>query len=138
MNQQEQINELNSTVKCKLGRSKIHGIGVFALRDIKLGESLCLFPVSPVRWYSVPMGSMSKLFPEVRELILSQWASIANGSHFLSPNDSCWMVLYVNHSDDPNYQPNGDYALRDIKKGEEVVEDYRQMENYEKIYTWLK
>ena len=34
----EQIMELSSTVKCKLAPSNIHGIGVFAIRDIKKGE----------------------------------------------------------------------------------------------------
>ena len=137
MNQQDQINELNTVVKCKLAPSKIAGVGVFAISDIQKGDPLYLFPSSNPRWYSVPFGSMSKLYPEVRELILGQWASIANGSHFLSPNDSCWMIVYVNHSDDPNYQTNGDIALRNIKKGEEITSDYRLMDNYDKVFKWL-
>ena len=138
MNQQDQINELNSIVKCKLAPSKIAGVGVFAIRDIQKGDPLYLFPKPNPTWYSVPFGSMSKLFPEVRELILGQWASIVNGSHFLSPNDSCWMIVYVNHSDDPNYQTDGDFALRDIEKGEEITSDYRLMSNHEKVFKFLK
>ena len=137
MNQEEQIIELNSIVKCKLGVSKIQGVGVFAITDIKKGNPLYLFPSPNPKWYSVSFGSMSKLFPEVRELILGQWASIVNGSHFLSPNDSCWMIVYVNHSNDPNYQVNGDFAIRDIEKGEEITSDYRLMTNAEKVFKFL-
>lgn len=138
MNQQDQINELNLIVKCKLAPSKIAGVGVFAIRDIKKGDPLYLFPSPNPHWYSLPFGSMSKLWPEVRELILGQWASIVNGSHFLSPNDSCWMIVYVNHSDNPNYQTNGDIALRDIKKGEEITSDYCLMDNWQKVSPWLQ
>ena len=41
----DQIDFLNKTVKCKLGISKIHNIGVFAIRNIEKGEKLyCLEP----------------------------------------------------------------------------------------------
>lgn len=138
MNQEEQIVHLNTIVKCRIGVSKVHGVGVFAIRDIKAGEPLYLFPDKQPKWFTVPFGSMNKLRPEVRDLILGQWASIVNGSHFLTPNDACWMVLYVNHSDDPNYESKGDFALKDIKAGEEITENYRTMDNYEKVYTFLK
>ena len=137
MSQQEQILELNSTVKCRLGPSKIHGVGVFTLRDIYKDEKLYLLPNEKPHWYHIPPGSMSKLFPEVKELILSQWASIINGSRFLSPNDSCWMGLYINHDDNPNYQADVDKSLRDIKKGEEITENYRLMNNWQTAFPWL-
>ena len=34
----QQIAELNEEIRCHLKPSSIHGIGVFALRDIKKGE----------------------------------------------------------------------------------------------------
>ena len=40
MNHNEQLYHLNCEVKCRLGQSKIHGVGVFALEDIKKGENL--------------------------------------------------------------------------------------------------
>lgn len=143
MNEQErQIYELNATVKCKLAPSKIHGIGVFAIRDIQKGERLYVRPdasQSPELrvWYKVPFGSFGKLFPEVRELILDRWPSVVNGGLFTSPNEQ-WPVLWMNHSDDPNYESKTDSALRDIRKGEEITEDYRTMDNWEKVFPWLK
>lgn len=136
--QERQITELNSTIKCKLAPSKIHGIGVFAIRDIQAGERVYARPDGMAHhWYSVPYGSLGKLFPEVREVVLTQWPSIVNGSHFTSPND-VWPILFMNHQDDPNYEVKTDCAIKDIKKGEEITENYRLMLNYEKIYPWLK
>lgn len=135
LNQQEQINELNSTVKVRIGISKVHGIGVIAIQDIKAGERCYCVPVkSLARWYSIPWGSLNKLFPPVKELIFDQWPSIINGSHFLSPNYTAWPVLFMNHSLYPNFDQFTDTAIKDIKAGEELFEDYRLMENWE--MTW--
>ena len=138
--QDTQIAELNSSVKVKLAASKIHGVGVFALTDIHKGEKLYCFPnfvKNGIKWYSVPYGSLNKLFPEIKDLILERWPSIINGSHFLSPNDMCWLVTFINHSDAPNYDVATDSAIVDIQKGEEITENYRRMDNYAKIYPFL-
>lgn len=37
---------LNKTVWCKLGPSKIHGVGVFAIRDILKGQKLTDFSLT--------------------------------------------------------------------------------------------
>ena len=37
---QEQIDELNNTVWCLLGQSKIHGIGVIAIKDIQINTKI--------------------------------------------------------------------------------------------------
>ena len=138
MKQEEQINELNDRVKCYLAPSQIAGVGIFALRDISKGQKLWLFPNIKLKWYDLSLTNLNKLFPEVKELILGQWASIVNGSAFLSPQDSCWFILYCNHSDSPNYDVKTDLALKDIKKGEEITEDYKEMINWEKVYPFLK
>ena len=138
MTQEEQIVFLNSTVKCKLGASSIHGIGVFALFDIPKGQKLYCFPDPKIEWFNIPYGSLNKLLPEIKELVLERWPSIVNGSHFLSPNEMAWLVTFMNHSENPNYSLDTDSATRDIKRGEEVTEDYRKMINCEKIYPWLK
>ena len=137
MTRNEQIDFLNETVKCRLAPSPVHGIGVFAMRDIKKGDTLHCFPKHPAQWFNIPFGSMSKLLPEVKELILQRWPSIVNGSAFISPNDMMWMVTFINHADDPNYDVGTDTALRDIRKGEEIFEDYRLMDNHGMVYPWL-
>jgi len=129
-----EIAELNTEIRVKLAPSKTHGIGVFAIRDIPRGQRVYCIPHLNPKWYTVPWGSMSKLFPEVRELIVERWPSIVNGSHFVSPMDMTWMITFMNHSPDPNYEVKTDMVLKDIKKGEELFEDYRLMENYQKVY----
>lgn len=132
-----QIDELNETVRCKVAPSRIHGVGVFAMRNLKKGDRLYICPAER-KWFTVPYEKLNKLRPEVRELILSRWASIINGSYFLSPNDDCWLLLFCNHSDNPNYDVKTDTALRDIKAGEEVTEDYRPMINSDIAFPFLK
>ena len=107
------------------------------MRSIDKGERLYLLPHSPRKWYNVSYANFGKLFPYIREIILARWPSVVNGSAFLAPNDDAWLLSFVNHSDEPNYHIPTDTALRDIKSGEEVTEDYRSMDNWEKIWPWL-
>lgn len=137
LNQQEQINELNTEIRCKLGQSKIHGVGVFAIRDIKSGEKCYIMPKGEAKWYQVSWTNLNKLFPEVRDIIKQRWASIINGSMFLSPNDDTMLILYMNHSDNPNFDTHTDLALKDIKAGEEITEDYCRMNNAKGVFPDL-
>lgn len=143
--QEIEILSLIQETKCKLAPSPIHGIGVFAIRDIKQGEKLYLLPKPILQWYQTPYSvlkaRLQPVYPEIFELLMERWPSIINGSHFLAPHDMAVLLTFMNHSDEPNYQAYGserDTALKDIKKGEEVTEDYRGMENWELIYPWLK
>jgi len=130
--------ELNSTVKCKLAPSEIDGVGVFAMRDIQKGDRCYIAPNVIPKFYNIPFGSLSKLLPEVKELVLSRWASVVNGSLFMSPNDDAKLLMFVNHSYSPNYDVVSDTALRDISKNEEITEDYCAMINAGKVYKFLK
>src|SRR3990167_9285500 len=99
--QEEQIARLNTLTKVRLAHSK-NGVGVFAIRFISMAEKLYLDNM-----------------PEV----------------FTLPY-SCFFA-YVNHSDKgresparPNYDYKTDTALRDIKKGEEILMDYRTIDGW--------
>lgn len=138
LTKQQQITELDSEVRCKLGVSEIHGIGVFAIRNIKQGDRCFITPNLIPKFYNIPFGSLNKLFPEIRELIMQRWASVVNGSVFQSPNDDAGLLFFCNHSNDPNYDVVSDTALKDIKKGQEVLEDYRAMQNWQLAYPDLE
>jgi len=138
MTKDDQVIELNKTVKTRLSASPIHGIGVFAIINIDKGEKLYLEPNENPKWYTLPPGSLGKLHPEIKEIILERWASVIHGSAFHSPNDDQWLILFINHSDNFNYNRQDDTALKDIKKGEEITSNYREMEDYQKVFTWLK
>lgn len=137
LSKDQQILELNSTVKCKLGVSSIDGIGVFAIRDISAGERCYITPRVTHKFYNIPYGSLSKLYPEVRKLVMQRWSSIVNGSVFQSPNDDAGLLFFCNHSPVPNYDVVTDTALKNIKKGDEMLEDYRMMSNWLLAYPDL-
>jgi SET domain-containing protein len=129
-----QINLLNDIVKIKLRPSNIHGVGVFAIRDIKKDEKLYTDVIPHA--FDLPYKMFNKLDKEVSELILNSWPNIYNGAHFLYPITK--MTAFINHSEKPNYDINKDVALADIKSGDEITINYKLYKNSEKIFKWLK
>lgn len=142
MNRQDQYYELCQTVKCKIAPSPIHGIGVFTIRDVKKGERMFIRWTTdlPSHLYNLTYADLSKFdrtYPEIKELIMQRYPCIINNCQFLSPNYDAKMISFINHSDTPNYDELQDVALRDTKKGEEMTEDYRNMTNWRKAFSWL-
>lgn len=124
---------LNSAVKLYVGPSKIHGVGIFAIKDIPKGGKL-FSDMSP-RFYETSVGNLGKLMPEVRERIASHSPTLEANGCFIYP--TCFYQAFMNHADDPNCDATVDVALRDIKAGEEVTEDYRLIPGWEKAFPWL-
>lgn len=127
------INLLNDIVKVRIAPSPIHGVGVFAMRDLKKGEQMELDAIPHM--FDIPYAKLGELNKDARELILSHWPQIIGGSHFLYPVTK--MTAFMNHSDKPNYDAKTDKMLRGVKKGEELTEDYRLIEGWGKIFPWL-
>lgn len=124
-------------MKATLGVSNIHGIGVIAIRGIIKGEKI--FADRLPALYHIPFGSVSKLYPEVKKIILDRWPSVVNGSNFIYPDAR--LVSFMNHAftgEGANYDPVTDTATEDISEGQEILEDYTAMPNYNKVYPWLK
>jgi SET domain-containing protein len=134
MNYERQIAELNTYVKTRLGVSTIHGIGVFALRDIEKGEQL--YADMMTKLYNLPYSEFDKLRPEIIDQLLQRWPQIVNGSAFAYPDTR--IVAFMNHSDKPNYDAVNDVALRKIKEGEEITENYRKIEGADRVFTFLR
>ena len=129
----EAITLLNDIVKVRIAPSPIHGVGVFAMRDLKKGEKMYLDAIPHA--FDVPYSKLRELNKEVRELILSHWPNIITGSHFLYPVTK--MTAFLNHDNEPNYDAVTDVMIKDVKKGTEITEDYRQIDLYEKVFPWL-
>ena len=142
MTADEQVMELMRTVKCRLGPSRVHGVGVVTLRDIEKGEQLyCANRVKPVLYtvtFTELKQQLNDTHPEILQLILERWPRIVNGKAFISPNYDARLTSFMNHSDTPNYDPATDLALAGIPRGEEVFEDYRQLPNYQGAFPWLR
>ncbi len=130
-----EIDELNEIVRCTLKPSKIHGIGVFAMRDILEGEKLYCRP-DELKMYSIPYTEFKDLRPEVRNLIESRWPRVVEEIPFVLPD--VLLISFMNHSIDANYDPKTDCALRNISKGEEITEDYRILsKKAQKLFSFL-
>lgn len=130
---EDTIINLNILVKTRIAPSTLHGVGVFAIRDIPKNTklNLNLFPKA----FKIAFSNISKLLPEVKEIILERNPNIVNGSAFFYPDAN--YQAYLNHSESNNYDGVLDLTLKDIKQGDEITENYRQITNYEKIYPWL-
>lgn len=132
-NQEATIEILNRVILVRIAPSEVHGVGVFAIRDIPKGTRMRMDDVPQV--YYLSYGNFSKLFPEVKELIVSRWPRVVNNEPFAYP-DARYQA-YTNHSDKANYDAQHDVALVDIKKGDEIFEDYRLIKGFETAYPWL-
>lgn len=111
---------LNNEIWCKLAPSSIHGIGVFAIRDIPKGTEIFAQSTGGV-YLKDPLDDV---LPEIKALILQRWPLAEQGYAYLSPNDDARLLSFMNHSKEPNYDPVIDCVLRDITAGEEITEDY--------------
>jgi len=119
------------TSKVVVGKSRVHGNGVFAACDIAKGEKVIEY-VGRV----VTKKEADKIADE--QLEKSNGHKDCGGVYIFELNkkyDVEWNVewnsaRYINHSCEPNCETEGDdehvwiEALRDIKKGEELGYDY--------------
>lgn len=131
------IDHINSTVWATLRPSPIHGIGVFAIRDIPKGTQITSIETAI---FQVLREDFSKILPEIRSIILDRTLFAKDFPLFFkSPNRNQDLRAYMNHSNTPN--SDGEKALIDIRKDEEITEDYRSFYPLDELsrahFTWL-
>jgi hypothetical protein len=114
-------------VYTRLKHSQIHegGIGVFAIRDIPKGMNIFYGDDDPIEW--INKDETNDLDVEIKKLYND--FSIIKGNEYGCPKNFNLLTIswYLNHSKNPNMACGKDYefyALRDIKKGEELTIDY--------------
>ena len=132
------IYHLSTNIKTKIGVSKIHGVGVFAIKDIKEGEQI--FPV----WeydtgvYFIPNDRLNEIPLEVLDLLHMYFINeecgykiirLFKGLNFLFNGFSYCNSTYPNR-ENINMDING-IALKDIKAGDEILEWYVENLNLE-------
>jgi len=121
------LEHLKNDVYCRLGVSKIAGVGVFALRDIAKG-------IHPLKtWMSdkeldIDLSELKKLPASVRKHVeMFCFYDDDKVSIPVCGMNTMNMAIYLNHSKTPNlkFKRNGNLvALCDIKKNEELTIDY--------------
>jgi SET domain-containing protein len=116
--------------------SPVHGIGVFAIRDIPKG---CrnIFSKGHGKWIKVPIAEVEKLPPHSKDLV--ETYCVFDEVNYFVPDYGFKvmdMVNYLNHSSAPNIISVSDgedfEALTDIPAGTELLINYEHIvENIE-------
>ena len=127
-NLKERLHEhLRNEVYCKLGVSKIHGVGVFALRDFPKGTK----PLKSMVTHKEKKFSRTELkdVPGSVRKHLSDFCLVEGGRVFVPRigMNAVNISTYLNHSKTPNLFFNKDdelEALFDVKRGDEMTIDY--------------
>ena len=113
-------------VYARIGLSRIHGVGVRAIRDIPRGVDVFLGDSDEVVW--VRRDMVRRLPPALRSLYTDFamfWGKRLGVPKTLNMLSVGW---YLNHSPKPNVEADDDgrfFSLRRIRKGEELTADYR-------------
>ncbi len=116
---------LNDIVWCKLAPSPIHGVGVFAIRDIPKGTVLGTGENQQgLDTYSREHEDV--ILPEILAIIQDHHCFVEFWDVLPNPNRDVWLQCFMNHSADAN--SDGKIALRDIAKGEEITENFNGFE----------
>jgi SET domain-containing protein len=110
------------TDNVKVDLSRIHGTGVFATRDFKIGETVMFWDTSTKSWKN-------------RQEFEAEKADLGEDARFAAHLDGLWVMLqsperHVNYACSPSTvaqttdQGPAYVALCDIAKGEEITADY--------------
>ncbi len=131
MTQKEFLGYLRKNIYCRLQPSRVHGVGIFAIRDIPKGTNPFRGSRVP-RWRALPVKKLladATIPDEVKEFALAIYP--VRGDTFYFPYHSLNAIdtsYFLNHSSRPNVAARADgsefVALREIKKGEELFSDY--------------
>jgi len=127
------INELLETY-VKLGPSPIHGIGVFAIRDIPKG-CRTMFAKAHDEWQKIPITQV-ETFPDYLKEVIFNYCVYDDSYYYVERSGFKKMDIssFINHSEQPNLiSINGsEYfeASRLIKCGEELLINYGELVDY--------
>jgi SET domain-containing protein len=118
---------LNDDIYCRLGVSKVHGVGVFAIRPIPKGVKP-LNSLVKLKELEFSREELEALPKSVRKQLEIFCYYVGDTFYIPSTGLNCVnMAVYVNHSKKPNLRFKKDgslQAIKNIKKGEELMIDY--------------
>lgn len=128
MTKEALLKDLQQSTYVMIKPSPLHGIGVFAIRDIPKGTR-DIFSQGVGEWIKLTIAEVEALPKHSRDLV---------ENHCLFDQDCYYvpdygfklvdLVIYLNHSDKPNVVSinDGEFfeAIIDIKAGEELLVDY--------------
>ena len=128
MNKEALLKELASSTYVMIKPSPLHGIGVFAIRDISKGTKN-IFSKGVGDWIKVSKEEVDALPQHSKDLIENH--CLFDEDFYFIPDYGFKLVdlvIYLNHSETPNVISLNDgeefEAIRDIANGEELLVDY--------------
>lgn len=128
MNKEALLKQLAESTYVMIKASPVHGIGVFAIRDIPKGTQ-DLFSQGIGEWIEVSKEEVDALPKHSRDLVENH--CLFDDKSYFIPDYGFKLVdlvIYLNHSDTPNVVSINDgerfEAIRDIACGEELFVDY--------------
>ena len=139
MTKEELLKELSQETYAALKPSPVHGIGVFAIRDIPRG-CRTIFSNGMGEWIKISVHDIENLPEHSRSLI--ETYCLYDEDHYYVPDYGFKImdiVNYVNHSSLPNIISINEgevfEALTDIPVGTELLIDYKtiagELDGYE-------
>ena len=128
MTKEALLKDLHQDTYVMIKPSPLHGIGVFAIRDIPKGTR-DLFSQGVGEWIKLTIAEVEALPKHSRDLVENH--CLFDEDYYYVPDYGFKLVdlvVYLNHSDTPNVISinEGEYfeATRDIAAGEELLLDY--------------
>ena len=128
MNKGALLKQLAESTYVMIKASPVHGIGVFAIRDIPKGTQ-DIFSQGIGEWIEVSKEEVEALPKHSRDLVENH--CLFDEKSYFIPDYGFKLVdlvIYLNHSDRPNVVSINDgerfEAIRDIACGEELFVDY--------------
>jgi SET domain-containing protein len=113
-------------VFARIGSSRVHGVGVIAIRHIPAGTLVFRGESERLTWVST---AVVRRLPAAIRSLYEDFGMAWGDQLGVPPNLNRLSVgWYVNHSDTPNLAAGEDgrfRTLRRIRKGEELTADYR-------------
>ena len=133
MNIQKVIKNLQQDVYCRVKCSKIHGVGVFAIKDIPKGINPFKITKKGDKSVGILDKDIEKLNPEVKQMIHDFFQKEKDNKWYIpvSGLNSIDVSFYMNHSSKPNIKVTEGKesfvtfkSLKLIRKGEELTINY--------------
>lgn len=128
MDKLQLMNELHHSTYAMIQSSPIHGIGVFAIRDIPKGTK-DIFSKEMGEWIKVSRAEVDALPAHSRNLVETH--CLFDEDFYFLPDygfKKLDIVIFLNHADTPNIISVNDgvyfESIRDIAAGEELLIDY--------------
>ena len=122
------LKHLSNNTRIRIKPSPIHGVGIFAEKDIPKGDDPFRL-YKPLDWQELNKSDIESL-PEHVQKIISDFYAPDGGRIYVPTNglNVFDISFYMNHSDSPNMitTDGGEnfIAGRDIAAGEELTSDY--------------